>query len=81
MNIVVAPVLTREGGDAFDAWTPEDGLSRGYIYRCIDDAYYARKFESGPELEEMPAIPSPAALSMNSCSRRSESRAGSSVAR
>ena len=45
MQIVVGPVLTREGGYAFDSWTPEDGLSRGYIYRRIDDAYYARNVE------------------------------------
>jgi hypothetical protein len=35
----------REGGYAFDAWSPETGLSRGYVYRRIDDAYYARKAE------------------------------------
>jgi hypothetical protein len=39
------PVLTREGGYAFDAWTPENGVSRGYVYRRIEDAYYARNFE------------------------------------
>ena len=35
----------REGGYAFDAWTPDQGLSRGYVYRRIEDAYYARKVE------------------------------------
>ena len=35
----------REGGYAFDAWTPEDGLRRGYVYARIEDAYYARKAE------------------------------------
>jgi hypothetical protein len=30
MHIVVGPVLTRKGGYAFDCWTPEEGLSRGY---------------------------------------------------
>ena len=30
MHIVVGPVLTRMGGYAFDCWTPEEGLSRGY---------------------------------------------------
>jgi hypothetical protein len=35
----------REGGYAFDAWTPEDGLRRGYVYRRIEDAHYARKAE------------------------------------
>ena len=33
----------REGGYAFDAWTPENGRSCGYVYRRIEDAYYARK--------------------------------------
>jgi hypothetical protein len=27
MQIVVGPVLTRQGGYAFDCWTPEQGLS------------------------------------------------------
>jgi hypothetical protein len=45
MHVVVGPVLTREGGSAFDSWTAEDGLSRGYIYRRVEDAHYARKFE------------------------------------
>jgi hypothetical protein len=45
MATVIGPVLTRDGGYAFDAWTPEHGLSRGYVYRHIDDAYYARKAE------------------------------------
>jgi hypothetical protein len=45
MHIVIGPVLTRERGYAFDSWTPEDGLSRGYIYRRIEDAYYARNFQ------------------------------------
>jgi hypothetical protein len=43
MPIVLGPVLSREGGYAFDAWTPEHGLSRGYVYRRVEDAYYARK--------------------------------------
>jgi hypothetical protein len=43
MAIILGPVLTREGGYAFDAWTPEDGLTRGYLYRRIEDAYYARR--------------------------------------
>src|SRR5256886_17209438 len=45
MQIVVGPVLTRKGGYAFDCWTPEDGLSRGYIYGRIEDAHYARNVE------------------------------------
>lgn len=45
MHVVVGPVVTREGGYAFDSWTPEDGLSRGYTYRRIEDAHYARSVE------------------------------------
>jgi hypothetical protein len=45
MQIVVGPVLTREGGYAFDCWTPERGLSRGYAYGRIEDAHHARNFE------------------------------------
>jgi hypothetical protein len=45
MQIVVGPVLTREGGYAFDCWTPARGLSRGYAYGRIEDAHYARNFE------------------------------------
>jgi hypothetical protein len=42
---VLGPVLTRKGGYAFDCWTPEEGLRRGYIYGRIDDAHYARNAE------------------------------------
>jgi hypothetical protein len=45
MHAVVGPIVTREGGYAFDSWTPEEGLSRGYSYRRIEDAHYARKVE------------------------------------
>ena len=45
MGVIIGPVLLREGGYAFDAWTPEHGLSRGYVYRRVEDAYYARKAE------------------------------------
>src|SRR6516162_8447901 len=41
--MILGPVLMREGGYAFDAWTPENGRSCGYVYRRIEDAYYARK--------------------------------------
>jgi hypothetical protein len=41
MQIVLGPVRTRKGGYAFDCWTPEEGLSRGYIYGRIEDAHYA----------------------------------------
>ena len=42
MAAIIGPVLLREGGYAFDAWTPEQGLSRGYVYHRIEDAYYAQ---------------------------------------
>ena len=45
MHTVVGPILTKEGGYAFDIWTPEEGLSRGYAYRRIEDAHYARNAE------------------------------------
>src|SRR5690348_9586430 len=45
MQIVLGPVLTRKGGYAFDCWTPEEGLSRGYTYGRIEDAHYARNIE------------------------------------
>jgi hypothetical protein len=43
MGIIFGPVMAREGGYAFDAWTPEHGIRHGYIYRRIEDAYYDRK--------------------------------------
>jgi hypothetical protein len=43
MPVILGPVLTRAGGYAFDAWTPEQGLRRGYVYPRIEDAYYALK--------------------------------------
>ena len=45
MQVVLGPVLTRKGGYAFDCWTPEEELSRGYVYRRIEDAHYARNVE------------------------------------
>jgi hypothetical protein len=48
MHNVIGPILTRDGGYAFDFWTPEEGLSRGYSYRRIEDAHYARNVEIRP---------------------------------
>jgi hypothetical protein len=45
MQIVVGPVLTRQGGYAFDCWIPEQGLSPGYTYGRVEDAHYAPKVE------------------------------------
>lgn len=44
MEIFIGPVLARKSGYAFDCWTSEEGLQRGYTYRCVEDAHYARKF-------------------------------------
>lgn len=45
MHVIVGPIVTRDGGFAFDSWTPEGGLTPGYPYRRIEDAHYARKAE------------------------------------
>jgi len=45
MHALVGPILMKEGCYAFDLWTPEEGLSRGYPYRRVEDAHYARKAE------------------------------------
>ena len=45
MHTVVGPILMKEGCYAFDLWTLEEGLSRGYAYRRIEDAHYARNVE------------------------------------
>ena len=45
MHAVVGPILLKKGRYAFDLWTPEEGLSRGYAYCRIEDAHYARNAE------------------------------------
>jgi hypothetical protein len=45
MPIVVGPILLKQGCYAFDLWTPEEGLCRGYAYSRIEDAHYARNVE------------------------------------
>ena len=45
MQIFIGPVLTRDRGYAFDSWTSEEGLRRGYTYRRVEDAHYARKLD------------------------------------
>jgi hypothetical protein len=42
MSAVIGPVLKRGDGYVFDTWMPGRGLSRGYPYRRIEDAIYAR---------------------------------------
>ena len=43
MQTLIGPILSRHDGYAFDTWTRAAGLSRGFGYRRIEDAYYARK--------------------------------------
>jgi hypothetical protein len=45
MHALIGPVVTSEGGYAFDLWTYNEGLSRSFCYRPVEDAYYARRFE------------------------------------
>jgi hypothetical protein len=45
MDIVIGPVLRHADGYRFDTWTTGEGASRGYLYRRIEDAHYARKAE------------------------------------
>ena len=56
MSAVVGPVLIREGGYAFDVWTPERGLKGSFRYTRAEDAYYARRVEirdfAKPDLAE-----------------------------
>ena len=41
-QIVIGPIVMREGGYAFDAWSAKRGLQRVYTYRRIQDATYSR---------------------------------------
>ena len=45
MNLVIGPVLRRAQGYRFDTWTAGKGMTRGYPYRRIEDAHYARNDE------------------------------------
>jgi hypothetical protein len=45
MGIVIGPVLKRHGSYGFDVWTVANGLTRGFPYHRIEDAYYARNVE------------------------------------
>ena len=45
MGIVIGPVLRRADGYGFDVWTAGKGVTRGYPYRRIEDAHYARNAE------------------------------------
>ena len=45
MDIVIGPVLKHPCGYGFDVWTAAKGLTRGYPYCRIEDAYYAWRAE------------------------------------
>jgi hypothetical protein len=51
MSLVVGPILARSGGYAFDTRSV-NGVSRGYVYRRIEDAHYARRVEIGRAMAE-----------------------------
>ena len=45
MGTVIGPILKRADGYGFDIWNAGKGVTRGYPYRRIEDAYYARNAE------------------------------------
>jgi hypothetical protein len=45
MGVIIGPVLMRADGYAFDTWTAAEAMTRGYRYRRIEEAYYARNAE------------------------------------
>jgi hypothetical protein len=45
MGMVIGPVLRRAGGYGFDICTTGKGVTRGYPYRRIEHAHYARHAE------------------------------------
>jgi len=48
MGMVIGPVLRRADGYGHDIWTAGKGVTRGYPYRRIEDAHYARNAEIRP---------------------------------
>jgi hypothetical protein len=42
-QILVGPIVSRNGGFAFDTFCEPDGLKRGYPYRRVEQANYDRK--------------------------------------
>ena len=45
MSVVIGPVLRHADAYSFDTWTAGKGVSGGYLYGRIEDAYYARNAE------------------------------------
>jgi hypothetical protein len=52
MPIVLGPVIKREGGYGFDIWGANEGLSRGFSYRRLEDAYYALRARIGEDVRK-----------------------------
>jgi hypothetical protein len=67
MGIVIGPVLRRADGYRFDTWTAGKGMTRGYPYRRIEDAHYARNAEIKASAQGR-ALAAIASLSPKSCS-------------
>lgn len=44
-RFVLGPIVARGGGFVFDCWTAGGGLKSGFVYRRVEDAHYARKYE------------------------------------
>jgi len=42
-TILVGPILCRDGGFAFDTFTPGEGLKPGFAYRRVEQAHYDRR--------------------------------------
>ena len=45
MGMVIGPVLRRADGYGFDIWAAGKEVARGYPYRRIEHAHYARNAE------------------------------------
>jgi hypothetical protein len=42
-TIFVGPIVRRQGGFAFDTFSPIEGLRTSFAYRCVEQADYDRK--------------------------------------
>jgi hypothetical protein len=47
MPVILGPVVRKEGGYGFDTWAADEGVSPGFSYRRLEDAYYARNARIG----------------------------------
>ena len=53
MGTVIGPVLRRADGYGFDIWNAGKEVTRGFPYRRIEDAHYARKAELPIDLDRV----------------------------